>query len=351
MKGKVYFLLHSDFGVGRTIGARAYPIAKELKSNGRDLEIFCRDYNRDYKNQFNFVKVPFLLSFLTKILTYINIHIDKKFINNIKQSIISNYFKFKLSSRKINDDDIFYSVEFFPSLFSYIKKKNPNTRIIQDVPIALNSMIALIPDHEKLWNKNNVYVSNYIKNSFEYIDEFTVPSNFVKKSLTNEKIKKSKITVILFGVDISKFKPKKKSKDKLKICIVGNVNKRKGANFLINAIKELNLKDIELHLYGLVYPEIKPYLHESSKFNIYAHGFKNSFEVMPDKHLYILPSFLEGSSKSIYEAMACQMPVITTENAGSVIKDGEDGFIIEPGNVDQIKQKILFFYNDREKLE
>ena len=148
MKGKVYFLLHSDFGVGRTIGARAYPIAKELKSKGMDLEIFCRDYNKDYKNQFNFVKVPFLLSFLTKILTYINIHTDKKFINNIKQSIISNYFKFKLSSRKINDDDIFYSVEFFPSLFSYIKKKNPNTRIIQDVPIALNSMIALIPDHE-----------------------------------------------------------------------------------------------------------------------------------------------------------------------------------------------------------
>ena len=37
--------------------------------------------------------------------------------------------------------------------------------------------------------------------------------------------------------------------------------------------------------------------------------------------------------KSVYEAMAAGLAIVTTENAGSLIVNGESGILIEPGNV------------------
>ena len=44
--------------------------------------------------------------------------------------------------------------------------------------------------------------------------------------------------------------------------------------------------------------------------------------------LFLLPTLCEGSATVCYEALAAGLPVITTPNAGSVVRDGIDGFII-----------------------
>jgi glycosyltransferase involved in cell wall biosynthesis len=44
--------------------------------------------------------------------------------------------------------------------------------------------------------------------------------------------------------------------------------------------------------------------------------------------VFLLPSLCEGSATVCYEALAAGLPVITTPNAGSVARDGVDGFIV-----------------------
>ena len=44
--------------------------------------------------------------------------------------------------------------------------------------------------------------------------------------------------------------------------------------------------------------------------------------------VFVLPSVCEGSATVIYEALGHGLPVITTPNAGSVVRDGLDGFIV-----------------------
>src|SRR6185503_19097558 len=42
----------------------------------------------------------------------------------------------------------------------------------------------------------------------------------------------------------------------------------------------------------------------------------------------VLPSLAEGSAEVTYEALACGVPVITTPEAGSVVRDGVEGRIV-----------------------
>lgn len=44
--------------------------------------------------------------------------------------------------------------------------------------------------------------------------------------------------------------------------------------------------------------------------------------------VFLLPSLCEGSATAVYEALAAGLPVITTENTGSVVRDGVEGFIV-----------------------
>jgi glycosyltransferase involved in cell wall biosynthesis len=42
----------------------------------------------------------------------------------------------------------------------------------------------------------------------------------------------------------------------------------------------------------------------------------------------VLPTLSEGSANVVYEAMAAGLAVVTTANAGSIIRDGHDGLIV-----------------------
>jgi hypothetical protein len=67
--------------------------------------------------------------------------------------------------------------------------------------------------------------------------------------------------------------------------------------------------------------------------------------------LFVLPSLAEGSAETIYEALACGLPVVTTLEAGSVVRDGIDGRIVPSRDPEALANAIDEIVDDRQKRE
>ena len=76
-------------------------------------------------------------------------------------------------------------------------------------------------------------------------------------------------------------------------------------------------------------------------------------QYMAASDVFVLPSLSEGFPNVILEAMASELPIVTTNVRGlpEIIKDGENGFLVEPRSPEQIAQKVLLLFEDNELRE
>jgi len=150
------------------------------------------------------------------------------------------------------------------------------------------------------------------------------------------------------GVDTKRFKPGMRPPT-FRAIFSGALIERKGIHQLLEAWHRLNLRDAELWLLGNVHDEAKPHLKKFGRENVRVLGFKHDLEnYLNQGSVYVFPSRLEGSAKTIYEAAACGLPMITTREAGDVVRDGVEGIIVQPGNVDAIAAAIEHLYRHPE---
>jgi glycosyltransferase involved in cell wall biosynthesis len=65
----------------------------------------------------------------------------------------------------------------------------------------------------------------------------------------------------------------------------------------------------------------------------------------------LLPSANEGTPVSVIEALAAQRPAVATDVGGTadVITDGVDGFLVEPGDVDALAERLAELARDPER--
>jgi len=187
---------------------------------------------------------------------------------------------------------------------------------------------------------------------YEETDYISVPSNFVLNSFLEMGFPKNRLFKIPYGVEIKIF-PKIEKQDKIfRVIFVGILSLQKGIPYLLEAFKRLNLPNAELLLVGTVFPEIKPILRRYQGWFRYL-GYipqEKLHQFYSNSSVFVLPSLQEGFGMVLGEAMSCGLPVITTTNTGGneIIRNGIDGFIIPIRNIDALKEKILFFYENEE---
>lgn len=212
--------------------------------------------------------------------------------------------------------------------------------------------IFLKPLINKIWSESSAVVAN----------------SEGLKELALESSPSQDISVINNGINISEFKPDinyisnninnnlnnhtdKKNK-KFNIICISRLIERKGISFLLEAIKKLKNKKIKLILVGKGKQEDE--LHQLAKdleitdrveFKGYV-DHDDIADIYQESDLFVLPSFNEGMSNALLEAMASGLPIISTDTGGtSELIDG-NGILIQKGNSDEIAQAISTVMND-----
>jgi glycosyltransferase involved in cell wall biosynthesis len=168
------------------------------------------------------------------------------------------------------------------------------------------------------------------------------------KQLALKSAPNQKIEVIYNGVDINEFKPSRNKKygKTLKIICVARLIKRKGIDYLLKALGELKEKDFQLTLIGDGDQEenlknLAKELGISKKVKFLgAVPHSKIAKYYQENDLFVLPSLNEGMSNTILEAMACGLPIITTNTGGAKELINKNGFKIKPGSVEELKKAI-----------
>jgi glycosyltransferase involved in cell wall biosynthesis len=153
------------------------------------------------------------------------------------------------------------------------------------------------------------------------------------------------------GVDVERFKPGQRPV-KFRAVFAGALIKRKGIHHVLEAWHRLNLPHAELWLVGSVHDEAKPYLKQFWCDNIRVVGFVRDPETyLNQSTVHVFPSQWEGSAKVTYEAAACALPQVTTREAGDVVRDGAEGIIVRPRDVDAIAAALEHLHRHPEIVE
>ncbi len=69
--------------------------------------------------------------------------------------------------------------------------------------------------------------------------------------------------------------------------------------------------------------------------------------------IYVLPSYHEGMPRTVLEAMAMGRPVLTTDVPGcrETVIDGENGWLVERANVEQLAERMVWFIENQDKWQ
>lgn len=168
------------------------------------------------------------------------------------------------------------------------------------------------------------------------------------------------------GIDYRKnnFQRDDKQKDKfskIHLLSVGELNENKNHIVVIKAVKELLKKgyDIEYYIYGKgkLLIDLKKYIEKIGlKNNIILKGYnKNLDNAYMNADIFILPSYREGLSVALMEAMSFHLPVLVSNIRGNedLIKNGEGGYLFDPNNekeLSQLIESLIINSSDRKKM-
>lgn len=290
---------------------RIINLANYLSNKGLQTTIISFKNNNDYKEEyaeiFRRINTVYLSSYQSKIprllLPFIIFVVLAKVIVLVYRNKYALLIGFDYYS--------WYLVFLLSKLFN---KKN--------IIVVGNNLSKEIEQYSFVVSKVHNILLQFILNKTNRI--ISVSKGVAYNLETSFSVLRHKIKVIYNGVDITKIKESLKSieieKDSNKTIIAcGRLDKQKGYEYLIKAIYLVNkrIPNIKLLIIGkgiLKEKLIKLMNDLNLKDKIVFLGFQTKPEMLIKKaDIFVLSSLYEGFGNVIIEAMACGLPVVSTD--------------------------------------
>jgi glycosyltransferase involved in cell wall biosynthesis len=166
-------------------------------------------------------------------------------------------------------------------------------------------------------------------------------SNIVKNDILS-RFPRTRIEVVPNGIT-----PTHKRANGNKIVFLGRLNKVKGIKYLIDAVRDINdCPELVIAGSGSEEAGLKA---RAQGLNVkFAGRIPDAGDLYMQGRFFVLPSLSEGLPQVILEAMSFGLPVIATRVGGipDVIEHGRTGFLVEPGDSEDIRKHMEILLGD-----
>jgi len=173
-------------------------------------------------------------------------------------------------------------------------------------------------------------------------DRVVVPSDHIASVLVSHGMARDRISVIPYAADCRRFRPISKGEQSAcKFLFAGGITQRKGIKYLLEAWRMIRRPGWTLELLGALPRDaspLVPYLDWVETPGRVSHAEMPARMAAAD--VFVFPSLFEGSAVVCYEALACGLPSVVTPGAGSVVRDGVEGFVVPARDVKALAERM-----------
>jgi len=192
------------------------------------------------------------------------------------------------------------------------------------------------------------------------LNRIVCPSNQSKADVIEElKVNEENIDVVLNGIDLDSFTRDERVEQKpYRIITTASADvPLKGLKFLIEAMTEIIEEIPEAHLMVLGRAKEKGDIAKLiSRLNLeekisFRSGLSQSevVSLYSSSHICVIPSLYEGFGFGAGEAMACGLPLISTQSGGLKEVIGQEAVIIEAASSEAIIKAVKDLFSNKEK--
>jgi glycosyltransferase involved in cell wall biosynthesis len=341
-KKKIVYIAQSAGGVEEYL----YMFLKNFHDeNYENFLIVSQDYEINKERFINFVKDLYIVPMQREV----QLKKDLKSIKEIKKIL-----------KKIKPDIVYLHSSKAGALGRIALLFNFKTKIIYnahgwyfnaDISNKKRKIFALI---EKILAIKTKKIINISKNEYE-------------SALQHKIAPKKKMCIIENGIDFTKFANNEQYRERTRkelnikdneivIGVVGRLTEQKDPITMIKAFNEVYKENKKVKLMyvgsGNLEDEVIKFARDNNILDriVITGWVSNVAKYIPAFDIAVLPSKWEGFGLAIIEYMACDKPIIATNVGGilNIIKNGENGLLINKEDTEQLREKILELINNKE---
>lgn len=192
------------------------------------------------------------------------------------------------------------------------------------------------------------------RSEWRLADVIVCGSEYVARAIAEAGGPSDKCVVIPYGLDIPEIRQPAhadRGNSAINVLFVGTIQLRKGIQYLMEAAQLLHSAQFHFRAVGGIAVSKHAAAELRDVIELVGPVSRNTLAShYAWANVLVAPSISEGSANVCYEALARGIPVITTPESGSVVRDGQEGFVVPARSPQDIAERLTRLAGNRPLL-
>jgi len=331
-----------------------FELAKSLAEHGQATTVFNADFRRpELMAEVSYQRAPISLALAGKLAS------KNRSIRTFAYDAICRKYDSWVGSRLEAMDEeakIFHAWSSFHPISGSLATRSGAKWIVERSGAHVSHQDKIVKEEMDRWGihqdevtlKVNVREREVMLEEYEKCDHILTCSTVARNTFVERGIDPCKVSSITLGCNFAPKRIVRPQGKTFRLLSIGIPSLRKGFFYLLEAWKRLALPGAELHIISGGMDFFDRYRCVP---NVFFHSPVPRAELSrfyESSSAFCLPSVEDGFGLVVPEAMSFGLPVLVSDAVGAleIVANGENGFVFESRNIDQLCEKIVILYED-----